>query len=75
MAKEYGPQWETVSSADGEWTYRLKVPGGWLYRFNQQTVDHHYFCCMSFVPIPQFTDEEIEKRQAIRKQYEGVHGN
>jgi hypothetical protein len=35
-------EWETVTTRSG--TDRLRVPGGWLYRFNNTT--------LAFVPVP-----------------------
>ena len=43
------PEWEHVAGDETEGnqhTWRLPVPGGWLYRYSEAGFDH----CMVFVP-------------------------
>jgi hypothetical protein len=47
------PEWEPIAGDDRDdrreaRTWRLPVPGGWLYRYSEAGFDH----CMVFVPRP-----------------------
>jgi hypothetical protein len=48
------PEWEIICKGWGDeqaaYTYRLRVPGGWLYRHQSTNIDA--VPCMAFVPDP-----------------------
>lgn len=52
--REDDPEWEDVASPQpGDYTQRLKVPGGYLYRTHM--LNSEYECvsiAMVFIPVP-----------------------
>jgi hypothetical protein len=47
-------EWELMHEADGERTHRLRIPGGWLYRYTEWSIpddEHkHQMTAIVFVP-------------------------
>jgi hypothetical protein len=62
MPQDNPPKWERVEGENTGRTYRLAVPGGWLYRYYEEG--------MAFVPDPhaerellaQIVHEELVRR-------------
>lgn len=58
--RPHGPQeyrgngkhaWETAETGDARFTRRLRVPGGWLYKYGENT--------LVFVPLPEVVGYKI----------------
>jgi len=48
-------EWELITNKDGDWTDRMAVPGGWLYRntLRDDAQEHNpMLVTMVFVPGP-----------------------
>jgi hypothetical protein len=51
-------KWEKVWANEASFTYRLRVPGGWIYRFALKRPER-YHQSMVFVPMPEVVKHKV----------------
>jgi hypothetical protein len=67
-------RWETVEDfCNGDYTDRMVVPGGWIYRNNRMDPDKKEWKTVAMVFVPRNADaiqdlqEEREKQEVLKK--------